>query len=133
MVYALDTNVIIELLNNKSCAKSGLDAAVSRKIAIVVPPFVHYEIQRGFHYIKSPKKEAAYHNLISYCPIGSMTTQAFEIAAKIYADLRKAGKTIGDADIMIAAFCVVNKYNLVTANTKHFTDINDLPLVDWTK
>ena len=61
-----------------------------------------------------------------------MTTQALEVAARTYANLRKKGKTIGDADIMIAAFCVVNDYTLVTANIKHFTDIDGLQLVDWT-
>ena len=34
-------------------------------------------------------------------------------------------------DILIAAFCVVNDYLLVTDNTKHFKDIDGLQFVNW--
>jgi len=47
-------------------------------------------------------------------------------AASIWAALRKMGKIVGDADILIAACCLENGYTLVTYNTKHFIDINGL-------
>jgi len=60
-----------------------------------------------------------------------MNLAAWEEAATIYAQTRKAGRPVDDNDILIAAFCIVNGYTLVTNNTKHFTDINSLLIVDW--
>jgi len=45
--------------------------------------------------------------------------------------LRKTGKTICDADILIAAHCIVNGYTLITHNTKHFENIEGLLLENW--
>ena len=56
-----------------------------------------------------------------------------EKAAAVYASLRLAGFTVGDADILIAAFCIVNGCTLVTNNTKDFINIPEVHLADWTK
>ena len=56
-MYALDTNVIIELLKNNPKVKLCLDMNVRGSIMLVIPPLVHYEIHRGFLYRKSPIKE----------------------------------------------------------------------------
>jgi predicted nucleic acid-binding protein len=50
----------------------------------------------------------------------------------LYASLSRQGALIEDADIFIAAFCLVNDYPLVTNNTRHFGRIAELTLVDWT-
>jgi predicted nucleic acid-binding protein len=54
-----------------------------------------------------------------------------EHAATVYAALRRSGRTVEDADILISAFCIVNGYTLVTNNTKHFADIDGLQLANW--
>ena len=63
--------------------------------------------------------------------IGEMNIAAWEEAADIYGKSRKAGKPIEDTDILIAAFCIVNDYVLVTNNTDHFEGINGLQMVNW--
>jgi len=45
--------------------------------------------------------------------------------------LHDANQTVGDADILIAAFCIVNGYTLVTDNVKHFENIAGLRLMNW--
>ena len=60
-------------------------------------------------------------------------TAIWKRAASIWATLRKMGKTVGDADIIIAACCMENGYTLVTHNTKHFIDISGLLMDDWLK
>jgi len=35
------------------------------------------------------------------------------------------------ADILIAAFCIINGYTLVTNNEKHFRDIEELDYTNW--
>jgi len=40
---------------------------------------------------------------------------------------------VGDADLLIAAFCLVDEYILVTNNTRDFEKFTSLQLLDWTK
>jgi len=133
MQYALDTNIIIHLLYGTEPVREARDNALKQGIKLIIPPFVNYEILRGFMYQSAPKREAIYDKMRSIYTIGDMTTATWERAASIYANTRRAGYTIGDADILIAAFCLVNDYTLVTNNTKDFENIDGLRLVDWMK
>jgi tRNA(fMet)-specific endonuclease VapC len=49
----------------------------------------------------------------------------------LYSSLRKSGKTIGDADILIAAIVIKNNGTLVSNNTKHYEAIEELKLINW--
>ena len=69
--------------------------------------------------------------MCTWYPIGEMRLETWELAANIYTDLRKAHYTVGDADILIAAFCLIDGYTLVTNNTKDFKNIDGLRFVDW--
>jgi predicted nucleic acid-binding protein len=64
-------------------------------------------------------------------PIGEMSLTAWEAAAEIYGYTRKAGNSIEDTDILLAAFCIVNNYTLVTNNEKHFKGIDGLIFENW--
>jgi len=48
-------------------------------------------------------------------------------------DLEERGLPVGnkDADIFIAAHCIVNDYTLVTDNTGDFERIDGLKFVNW--
>ena len=52
-------------------------------------------------------------------------------AANIYAESKKGGKPVGDADILIASIVISNDGLLVTNNTKHYEHIKNLRLVNW--
>ena len=62
----------------------------------------------------------------------SIDDDVINIASEIYSNLRKSGKTIGDADILIAAIVIRNDGILVSNNTKHYEDIEQLKLTNWT-
>jgi tRNA(fMet)-specific endonuclease VapC len=109
------------------------DNAIKQGAKLVIPPFVNYEILRGFYYQSAPKREAVYKKMRDNYAIGEMTTTSWEKAAEIYASMRRAGYTIGDADILIAAYCLVSSCTLVTNNSKDFANVGSLILVDWTK
>ena len=131
MNYALDTNVIISILHPFPNVCKNFNEAVERGDSIIIPPIVHYEVRRGFLYKSAPKKENAYRILTKQYNVGEMNRIMLEQAAEIYADLRHIGFTTGDADILIAAFCIVNDYTLVIDNTNHFKIINGLKLTNW--
>ena len=131
MIYALDTNIVIHLLRNDIKVKCKFNNTVENGAAIIIPAFVNYEMRRGFHYRPAPAKEMLYNELCSHFAVGEMTLTVWEYAARLYANLRKAGFTVEDADILIAAFCIVNDCTLVTNNIKHFKDINGLSYINW--
>ena len=65
--------------------------------------------------------------------VGQLDNSILDVAATIYAELKRMQRKVEDADILIAAFCKCWKFALVTNNTKHFTHIQGLTLLDWTK
>lgn len=131
MKYALDTNVIISLLHPFSNICQKFDEAVERGDFIIIPPFVHYEMRRGFLCRSAPKKENAYQMLVKQYSVGKMNEEILECAARIYAELYIKRLTVKDADILIAAFCIVNDYTLVTDNTKDFENMDGLQYINW--
>jgi predicted nucleic acid-binding protein len=60
-----------------------------------------------------------------------MPMDVWDKAADIYIALKQKGQLIKDADILIAAYCMVNDYTLVTRNKDDFKRIDGLVFVDW--
>ena len=50
---------------------------------------------------------------------------------RIKADLERVGRSVGDADLLIASTVLANKGILVTNNTDHFNRISALQLENW--
>ena len=61
----------------------------------------------------------------------------FKKSAKKYGELKnsleKSGQILDDADLFIAAICLINNWILVTNNEKHFQRIKDLKCENWYK
>ena len=133
MVYALDSNIIIDFLSREPSVVKQFDKAVINGNGIIIPSVVDYEVLRGFCHKPTPRKETVYNKLRINCPVIEVDTAIWKRAASIWATLRKMGKTVGDADILIAAYCMENGCTLVTHNTKHFIDISGLLMDDWPK
>ena len=131
MTYTLDTNTIIAILNNDKNVEEKGKKAIAAGDKLIIPPVVDYEIQRGLLYKPSPKKEKIYFLLRQHYSVGIMMPEMWVKSAHIYVDLRKSGFTVGDDDIFIAAFCLLNGYVLVTRNTKDFENIAGLRQVNW--
>ena len=133
MIYAIDANIVSFILQERVSSISRLREAILHGSDIIIPPITYYEIIRGFRYKSAPKKEDSFIQMCKLYSIGEMTFSAWDRAASIYTNARKSGNTIGDADILIAAFCIVNSYTLVTNNTKHFEFISELVIEDWSE
>ena len=135
MSYALDTNIIIRYLRNDAKTTQNVDMALEQRFNIYVPKMVDYEIRRGFAVMEIPavKKERAYRILLERCPVAEMCELSWERAAQVYKDLYRSGYTVGEMDMLIAAFCLEYDHTLVTNNTSDFVNINGLKLVDWCK
>ena len=134
MVYTLDTNIVIRCLRKEPRVLQNFDAAVTRGDDLVIPRIVDYEMRRGFRILSAPRKEAAYKVLAyggGFCDVPKMDEYSWQLAEEVYADLHRRGLTIGELDILIAAFCLEKGYTLVTSNTRHFERVEGLKLIDW--
>ena len=126
MKYALDTNIIIHLILQNPNVVAGYIHAVEKNTEIVIPPYVDFEIRKGLEYKKAAAKMKAYLELCNCCKVGDMRKDVWIYAADLYANLRRNGFTVADPDIIIAAFCIVDGFTLVTNNTKDFSCISYL-------
>ena len=135
-VYALDANTISYLLRAEGNVGANFQKEILEAYNLyVVPYIVVYEVKRWLHdkptkqmklfsqkfdLLFSAVKEDAY-----------MGSAVWDTASQIYIDLKQRGQLIGDADILIAAYCIVNDYTLVTRNERDFMRIFNLKLVNW--
>jgi predicted nucleic acid-binding protein len=131
MIYALDTNILIDCINNETAVLARLEEALNDNLPMVIPTIVEYEVIRGFRHTPNKLKEAHYTTLRQFIPLVEMNDDIWARAAFLWATLRKTGKSIGDADIIIAAHCLVSNYILVTHNTSDFEGVIGLTITDW--
>ena len=131
MEYAFDTNAIIHLMRGTPSVRENREKAQKNGSRFIIPPFVNYEVRRGLIIKPIPSHEKAYAVICDNCSFEDMTAAVWEHAARIYAELYAKHYTVKDADILIAAFCMVNGYTLITANTKDFENIEGLQFVNW--
>jgi predicted nucleic acid-binding protein len=129
--YALDTNIVSYYLRRDQTVLRRVDAARANDDTIVIPSVVYYETRRGLLAVYSPRKIIVFDRFVKNTTIGIIDRGVAETAAFIYATQKRAGALLEDIDILIAAFCLYHGYTLVTHNTKHFANIDNLRLVDW--
>jgi predicted nucleic acid-binding protein len=143
MTYALDTNIISYLLRGEGEVDKYFEQEiVNANNLYVIPPVVVFEIRRWL--LDKPdytlKKFAQEFELL-YQAVRSkseMPPEAWEKSAEIYIRLKQTGQMLGAkdilaADILIAAYCIINDYTLVTNNIRHFERIEGLKTVNWVK
>lgn len=130
MTFLLDTNVCIELLNER-------DSRVAKKLASISPPdirlcsIVKAELYHGAY--KSGREKNL--NLVRAFSASLESLPFDDSAAETYGQLRlaleKQGKLIGPYDLLIASIALVNNVTLVTHNMDEFKRVPDLKLEDW--
>jgi len=136
MTYALDANTISFFLRGEGNVENNFrEKIVEAGNPYVIPFIVAYEIRRWL--LDKPTKalrafatqfDALFENVNDKA---EMPNTVWEKAVDIYIALKQKGQLIGDADILIAAFCICNGYTLVTDNTNHFVRIASLELANW--
>jgi len=90
-----------------------------------------YELIRGAYVSSDPEKNLAeVQELLLNLEILDLTTQACEEASKIYRDLRKAGRLIGEFDVLIAAIARIHAETIMTRDD-HFGQIQGINTAKW--
>jgi len=99
---------------------------------IGIPGIVLFELEVGIAKSTSPQKRkqqlTTFLSIVDVLPCGTFEAKQ---AAQIRVELEKQGNPIGPYDILIAATAIANRATLVTHNTKEFSRIENLLIVDW--
>jgi len=130
--YALDTNIISYLLKNDQKVIERFRQEITLGSEFVMLPVVYYEITRWLLERKAKNLLMQFNDFCAEMPFFETNISVWDKAAELYVQTRQKGRTVGsDADLLIAAYCIVNKCTLVTNNTRHFEIIDELTVTNW--
>lgn len=129
--WLLDTNACIAIMNDRPpSVRSRLTGHAVADVAMSA--ITLYELQYGV--ARSGKVDQNRKTLdafLKYIQVLEWTEDCANVAGKLRADLEKTGSLIGPYDLLIAAHALAADAILVTRNTREFSQVKDLRLVDW--
>ena len=130
MAYLIDSDILIFSLRGDRAITDQL--RLSGRIPKAISVITYGELIFGAKNSEHPARNIALIlKLTEIFPIIDVSRTVMDIFSGIKADLRKAGRSIDDMDILIAATALSRNDTLVTNNTKHFARIPDLRLENW--
>jgi len=127
----LDSDVLSYYFAGNSEIYDKLKQMINAGEKIALTAMNVYEILKGFKWRNSKNKEIIFRQFLETVPVFPIDNDVINLATDIYADLRKNGITIGDADILIAAIVINNNGKLMSNNRKHYKDIKKLDVINW--
>ena len=130
-VYALDSNIISFYLRGNAAVIDNIEKAMDGDHSIIITPIAYYEVKRGLLLINATKQLKRLMDFCELFSVGEFGDYLLDEAIRIYVQEKKAKRNTEDADIFIAAFCLHNNYILVTDNTRHFQNIENIQIVNW--
>jgi len=130
--YAMDTNIISYVLRKDEVVISKYRAELEQGSEFAMLPIVYYEVSRWLLERNAKKMNAEFNAMCVEIPLMDTSKEVWDKAAELYVHTRRIGKPVGgDADLLIAAYCLVNDCTLVTNNIRHFEFIEGLKLTNW--
>ena len=136
MIYALDTNTISNLLRGEGNVEMNFQHEIIQSGNFyTIPLIVVFEIKRWL--LDKPSKQLQtfakqfdllFNNIENK---SEMPLTVWNKAAEIYISLKQKGQLVNEFDILIAAYCLINDYTLITRNVKDFKRIDGLNIVNW--
>ena len=130
MIYMLDTNICIYVINNKP--KQVFERFQQYELGqLAISSITASELAFGVEKSGSERNKNALNKFLSPLDILSYDEKAIWHYAKLRQELQSSGKTIGSLDMLIAAHALALDVTLVTNNTKEFERIDGLKLENW--
>ena len=127
----LDTDTLSYFLSGNFAVASKMNEAINEGLQICLTSVNVYEFLKGLRYKSTKLEEQQFNNFLKNIAVIHLDDNSVKLAANIYADLRKRGITVGDADILIASIVITHNGKLITNNTKHYRNINNLRIENW--
>ncbi|MBP7706912.1 MAG: type II toxin-antitoxin system VapC family toxin [Candidatus Aminicenantes bacterium] len=119
-----DTDVVIDFFTDEA-PRARVVAELLTEKRLAVAAISVFELYAG---IRGAKRLKQLESFFTHVPVLPLDVLAAAYAGRIYTDLRSAGVTVGNQDILIAGTCLANGLPLFTGNTSHFASIKGLTL-----
>jgi tRNA(fMet)-specific endonuclease VapC len=129
VIHLVDSDVFIDILLGRDWAVAYHEQLMSARA--VTSAMAYGEIWEGI--VGSRNRvtaEAAFEKLIAPFEIVPLETATMRLYGEIRVDLRRRGLQIGAPDVLIAATAIQHGFALSTRNTRHFSRIPMLSIVD---
>jgi tRNA(fMet)-specific endonuclease VapC len=127
----LDTNALVALLKGVPEANEAFRRLEEIGDELSTTIISAYELIRGAYVSSTPEKNLVeVQDLLSNMQVLDLTLQACVEASKIYRELRKSGRLIGENDILIAGIAKASAGTLLTRDA-HFKLVEGLDTMKW--
>ena len=130
-LYLLDTNIISARINGNALVVAKWKQTASSGKALSMSGINYYEIKRGLLAVNATRKLRDFEAIRRTIEMLFLDTQeVFDKAVEIHVSLKRKGRPIPDADILIAATAQTQNLILVSDDS-HFQWIDDLIVENW--
>jgi len=127
----LDTNVVVAFLNGDTLILQNIKDEINR---IALSSLVVAELDYGAKVSHRAKENLEkLYRFIDVVQVVPFDIECAKMFGTIKSKLRSIGKLTGEVDALIAATAMAYKATLVTANRKHFENIEGLKIEVWPK
>jgi len=127
----MDTNIITAFLKKELKVVKRVSDYLEFFDRLFINVISYYEILRGLKDLGDEEKLRRFEEFIQENELVSIRKETIEKAAEIYAYLKKDGKLIEDADILMASIAIVEDFVLITDNISHFERVKGLSTENW--
>lgn len=127
----LDTNILSHFLRGQGNVVAKLNEYGQFYDFLTFSILTYYEIKAGLTYRDSGKLLNQFEEIARESEILHLYLPTMDIASKIHADLRQQGVAIAPIDLLIAASAIEHNCTLITANVRHFQNIDGLRYENW--
>jgi tRNA(fMet)-specific endonuclease VapC len=136
MIYVLDTNACIAIINDAPvAARERFAAALAKGATIAVSAVAAFELWYGVD--KSARREFNTRRVVTFLD-GPVEIAPFDEhdareAGRLRATMERKGTPIGAYDALIAGQALARNATVVTANASEFGRVAGLTREDWTR
>ena len=131
MTYLLDTNIVSYILKRKANVDNKLREVNILGEEVFVSCISYYEITRGLLAVNATRQLTEFNQFFrKYTVLYLDDIEIIERACQIHANLKKTGKPIQDADVLIAAMAVTRGLILVS-NDSDMLRVDGISLENW--
>jgi len=127
----LDTDVLSALMREHSTVRRRAEAYLAEHPRLTISLITRYEILRGLKAKGATSQRAAFDRFCEDSEVLPITEPVTVRAADIYAELRRRGTPISDADILLAATALEFGFVVATNNEAHLGRVSGLSIDNW--
>ena len=130
LMFLLDTNTLIYFFKGQGRVPERMLATPPGEVAISAVSL--YEIEVGIAKSAQPtKRRRQFDTFLAVVSLLPFDRAAARAAATVRAELERRGRPIGPLDNLIAGTALAHRATLVTRNTREFSRLPNLAVIDW--